>query len=171
MWADGSCCCGTAFSRQIDLAILLSGPRGISRTTKGRSMPSRLAAARVAPERHSDQPCARSFATPTASHLRRDLSLARDYIDRECEGDYRACRWREIFLSEARVCGIGTYAPHDPRPPISRTCRVGRSVQGCHVGDGGSTRLVVVRRGLCSSRGVLEMIEILKVKREFLYLL
>src|SRR5580692_3729825 len=39
---------------------------------------------------------------------------ARDYIDRECEGDYLRMSVERIFLSEAARCGIGTYAPHDP---------------------------------------------------------
>ena len=39
---------------------------------------------------------------------------ARDYIDRQCEGDYLRIPVERIFLSEAARCGIGTYAPHDP---------------------------------------------------------
>src|SRR3984957_3983303 len=39
---------------------------------------------------------------------------ARDYVDRECEGDYLRVPIERIFLSEAARCGIGTYAPHDP---------------------------------------------------------
>jgi serine protein kinase len=39
---------------------------------------------------------------------------ARDYVDRECDGDYLRVPVERIFLSEAARCGIGTYAPHDP---------------------------------------------------------
>ena len=39
---------------------------------------------------------------------------ARDYVDRQCEGDYLQVPVERIFLSEAARSGIGTYAPHDP---------------------------------------------------------
>src|SRR5262249_36396056 len=39
---------------------------------------------------------------------------ARDYIEREFEGDFLRVPVERVFLSEASRQGIGTYAPHDP---------------------------------------------------------
>src|SRR5579884_3094653 len=38
---------------------------------------------------------------------------ARDYVEREFEGDFARVPVERIFLSEASRAGIGTYAPHD----------------------------------------------------------
>ena len=98
---------------------------------------------------------------------------ARDYVDRECDGDYLRVPVERIFLSEAARCGIGTYAPHDP--PTADIADLVGSVdlsKVSHVGDEGDPRAWSWSGAVyAASRGVLEMIEILKVKREFLYLL
>src|SRR5207237_466998 len=39
---------------------------------------------------------------------------ARDYVEREFEGDFVRVPVERVFLSEASRIGIGTYAPHDP---------------------------------------------------------
>src|SRR5690606_6375684 len=39
---------------------------------------------------------------------------ARDYVEREFEGDFVRVPVERIFISEASRIGIGTYAPHDP---------------------------------------------------------
>src|ERR1700734_2861740 len=39
---------------------------------------------------------------------------ARDFVEREFEGDFVRVPVERIFLSEASRVGIGTYAPHDP---------------------------------------------------------
>ena len=98
---------------------------------------------------------------------------ARDYIDRECEGDYLRMPVERIFLSEAARCGIGTYAPHDPSTAdIADLVGSGDLSKVAHVGDEGDPRAWSWSGAVyAASRGVLEMIEILKVKREFLYLL
>ena len=98
---------------------------------------------------------------------------ARDYVDRECDGDYLRVPVERIFLSEAARCGIGTYAPHDPSTAdiadlvgsvdLSKVAEVGDEVDPRAWSWSGAV--------YAASRGVLEMIEILKVKREFLYLL
>jgi serine protein kinase len=98
---------------------------------------------------------------------------ARDYIDRECEGDYLRIPVERIFLSEAARCGIGTYAPHDPSTAdIADLVGSVDLSKVAHVGDEGDPRAWSWSGAVyAASRGVLEMIEILKVKREFLYLL
>ena len=98
---------------------------------------------------------------------------ARDYIDRQCEGDYLRIPVERIFLSEAARCGIGTYAPHDPSTAdIADLVGSVDLSKVAHVGDEGDPRAWSWSGAVyAASRGVLEMIEILKVKREFLYLL
>jgi serine protein kinase len=98
---------------------------------------------------------------------------ARDYIDRECDGDYLRVPVERIFLSEAARCGIGTYAPHDPSTAdIADLVGSVDLSKVSHVGDEGDPRAWSWSGAVyAASRGVLEMIEILKVKREFLYLL
>ena len=98
---------------------------------------------------------------------------ARDYVDRECDGDYLRVPVERIFLSEAARCGIGTYAPHDPSTAdIADLVGSVDLSKVADVGDEGDPRAWSWSGAVyAASRGVLEMIEILKVKREFLYLL
>src|SRR6202140_2277604 len=98
---------------------------------------------------------------------------ARDYVDRKCEGDYLSVPVERIFLSEAARCGIGTYAPHDPSTAdIADLVGSVDLSKVAQVGDEGDSRAWSWSGAVyAASRGVLEMIEILKVKREFLYLL
>ena len=98
---------------------------------------------------------------------------ARDFVDRECEGDYLRVSVERIFLSEAARCGIGTYAPHDPSTAdIADLVGSVDLSKVSHFGDEGDPRAWSWSGAVyAASRGVLEMIEILKVKREFLYLL
>jgi len=78
-----------------------------------------------------------------------------------------------IFLSEAGRVGVGTYAPHDPT--TADIADLVGSVDLSKVtdyGDEGDPRAWSWSGAVyAASRGMLEMIEILKVKREFLYLL
>src|SRR5207237_7945986 len=78
-----------------------------------------------------------------------------------------------ICSSEAGRDGIGTYAPHDPT--TADIADLVGSVDLSKVskyGDEGDPRAWSWSGAVfAASRGVLEMIEILKVKREFLYLL
>src|SRR5271155_4078834 len=98
---------------------------------------------------------------------------ARDLLDRECEGDYLKVPVERIFLSEAARCGIGTYAPHDPSTAdIADLVGSVDLSKVAEVGDEGDPRAWSWSGAVyAASRGMLEMIEILKVKREFLYLL
>ena len=98
---------------------------------------------------------------------------ARDYVDRKAEGDYLSVPVERIFLSEAARCGIGTYAPHDPSTAdIADLVGSVDLSKVAQVGDEGDPRAWSWSGAVyAASRGMLEMIEILKVKREFLYLL
>lgn len=88
-------------------------------------------------------------------------------------GDFLRMPVERIFLSEAGRCGVGTYAPHDPS--TADLADLVGSVDLAKVavyGDEGDPRAWSWSGAVyAGSRGVLEMIEILKVKREFLYLL
>ena len=88
-------------------------------------------------------------------------------------GDYLRVPVERIFLSEAARSGIGTYAPHDPSTAdIADLVGSVDLSKVAQVGDEGDPRAWSWSGAVyAASRGVLEMIEILKVKREFLYLL
>src|SRR6185312_8105332 len=106
--------------------------------------------------------------------IRGELSpWARDYVERECEGDFVRVPVERIFLSEASRAGIGTYAPHDPTTAdIADLVGSVDLAKVAQIGDEGDPRAWSWSGAVyAASRGVLEMIEILKVKREFLYLL
>ncbi|TMH36207.1 MAG: serine protein kinase [Betaproteobacteria bacterium] len=94
-------------------------------------------------------------------------------VDKEFGGDYMRMPVERIFIAEAGRVGIGTYAPHDPT--TADLADLVGSVDLSKVaefGDEGDPRAWSWSGSVyAASRGVLEMIEILKVKREFLYLL
>src|SRR6188474_1884665 len=98
---------------------------------------------------------------------------ARDRLEREFEGDFLRMPVERVFLSEAARVGVGTYAPHDPT--TADLADLVGSVDLSKVaqyGDEGDPRAWSWSGAVyAASRGMLEMIEILKVKREFLYLL
>lgn len=98
---------------------------------------------------------------------------ARERLEREYEGDYLRVPVRRVFLSEASRVGIGTYAPHDPTTAdIADLVGSVDLSKVAQVGDEGDPRAWSWSGAVyAASRGLLEMIEILKVKREFLYLL
>jgi serine protein kinase len=91
----------------------------------------------------------------------------------EYSGDFMQMPVQRIFLSEAGRMGVGTYAPHDPT--TADIADLVGSVDLSKVsefGDEGDPRAWSWSGSVfAASRGLLEMIEILKVKREFLYLL
>ncbi|HTP97321.1 MAG TPA: serine protein kinase, partial [Burkholderiales bacterium] len=99
--------------------------------------------------------------------------LCRQRLEQEFSGDFMKMPVERIFISEAGRAGIGTYAPHDPT--TADLADLVGSVDLSKVaqfGDEGDPRAWSWSGAVyASSRGVLEMIEILKVKREFLYLL
>ncbi|MCU7843871.1 MAG: serine protein kinase [Candidatus Thiodiazotropha sp. (ex Monitilora ramsayi)] len=94
-------------------------------------------------------------------------------LEDEFEGDFMRMPVKRIFLSEASRVGVGTYAPHDPT--TADIADLVGSVDLSKVadyGDEGDPRAWSWSGAVyAASRGLLEMIEILKVKREFLYLL
>ena len=94
-------------------------------------------------------------------------------MQREYEGDYLRVPVERVFLAEATRVGIGTYAPHDPTTAdIADLVGSVDLSKVAEVGDEGDPRAWSWSGAVyAASRGLLEMIEILKVKREFLYLL
>ncbi len=94
-------------------------------------------------------------------------------LEHEFGGDFMQFPVRRIFIHEAGRSGIGTYAPHDPT--TADIADLVGSVDLSKVsefGDEGDPRAWSWSGAVyAASRGLLEMIEILKVKREFLYLL
>jgi serine protein kinase len=94
-------------------------------------------------------------------------------LEDQFKGDFLRMPVERIFLSEAGRIGIGTYAPHDPS--TADLADLVGSVDLSKVaeyGDEGDPRAWSWSGAVyAASRGMLEMIEILKVKREFLYLL
>ncbi|HEY4645283.1 MAG TPA: hypothetical protein VIH25_03285, partial [Steroidobacteraceae bacterium] len=97
----------------------------------------------------------------------------RERLEREYEGDYLRVPVERIFLAEASRVGVGTYAPHDPTTAdIADLVGSVDLSKVADVGDEGDPRAWSWSGAVyAASRGLLEMIEILKVKREFLYLL
>jgi serine protein kinase len=98
---------------------------------------------------------------------------SRERLQREYEGDYLRVPVERVFLAEASRIGIGTYAPHDPTTAdIADLVGSVDLSKVAEVGDEGDPRAWSWSGAVyAASRGLLEMIEILKVKREFLYLL
>ena len=94
-------------------------------------------------------------------------------LQHEFNGDFLQVPVQRIFISEAGRIGVGTYAPHDPS--TADIADLVGSVDLSKVsefGDEGDPRAWSWSGAVfAASRGMLEMIEILKVKREFLYLL
>jgi len=94
-------------------------------------------------------------------------------LETEFEGDFMGFPVERIFISEAGRSGIGTYAPHDPSTAdIADLVGSVDLSKVAEIGDEGDPRAWSWSGAVyAASRGVLEMIEVLKVKREFLYLL
>nr|WP_267875221.1 serine protein kinase [Duganella lactea] len=94
-------------------------------------------------------------------------------LEHELGGDFLRMPVERIFISEAGRSAIGTYAPHDPN--TADVADLVGSVDLSRVaefGDEGDPRAWSWSGTVyAASRSLLEMIEILKVKREFLYLL
>ena len=94
-------------------------------------------------------------------------------LEEEFDGDFMNYPVERIFLSEAARVGVGTYAPHDPTTAdIADLVGSVDLSKVAQIGDEGDPRAWSWSGAVyAASRGILEMIEILKVKREFLYLL
>jgi serine protein kinase len=99
--------------------------------------------------------------------------LSRVRLEEEFEGDFMRFPVERVFLSEATRTGVGTYAPHDPTTAdIADLVGSVDLSKVAKIGDEGDPRAWSWSGAVyAASRGLLEMIEILKVKREFLYLL
>src|SRR5579862_6315705 len=98
---------------------------------------------------------------------------ARECVEREFDGDFVRVPVERVFLSESSRTGTGTYAPHDPTTAdIADLVGSVDLAKVAQIGDEGDPRAWSWSGAVyAASRGMLEMIEILKVKREFLYLL
>src|SRR5687767_4552682 len=94
-------------------------------------------------------------------------------LAQEYGGDFMQMPVQRIFVSEAGRVGVGTYAPHDPSTAdIADLVGSVDLSKVAEFGDEGDPRAWSWSGAVfAASRGLLEMIEILKVKREFLYLL
>jgi serine protein kinase len=94
-------------------------------------------------------------------------------LTQEFDGDFMRFPVERVFLSEAARLGVGTYAPHDPTTAdIADLVGSVDLSKVAEFGDEGDPRAWSWSGAVyAASRGLLEMIEILKVKREFLYLL
>jgi serine protein kinase len=94
-------------------------------------------------------------------------------LAREFSGDFMQMPVQRMFISEAGRVGVGTYAPHDPTTAdIADLVGSVDLAKVSEFGDEGDPRAWSWSGAVyAASRGLLEMIEILKVKREFLYLL
>jgi len=94
-------------------------------------------------------------------------------VAEEFGGDFMQVPVQRIFISEAGRSGVGTYAPHDPTTAdIADLVGSVDLSKVAQYGDEGDPRAWSWSGAVfAASRGMLEMIEILKVKREFLYLL
>ncbi len=103
-------------------------------------------------------------AAPVEGSVETRIGLAGDFMQMPVE---------RIFISEAGRLGIGTYAPHDPTTAdIADLVGSVDLSKVAEFGDEGDPRAWSWSGAVyAASRGMLEMIEILKVKREFLYLL
>jgi serine protein kinase len=91
-------------------------------------------------------------------------------LEDQFQGDFMQMPVARLFVSESGRCAIGTYAPHDPT--TADLADLVGSVDLSKVaqyGDEGDPRAWSWSGAVyAASRGLLEMIEILKVKREFL---
>ena len=174
--AGGCCCCSVlrpAASRRWS-----SSSNGGSRST---AIPTRVPSTRL-----QARPCTKiplnivpaslraQFRETYGVEIRRrtEPALARA-AGAGVRGRLPAVPVERMFLSEATRVGVGTYAPHDPTTAdiADLVGSVDLSKVGS-VGDEGDPRAWSWSGAVyAASRGVLEMIEILKVKREFLYLL
>jgi serine protein kinase len=105
-------------------------------------------------------------------HARPSKGTAETVVD-GLSGDFMRMPVERIFISEAGRLGIGTYAPHDPTTAdIADLVGSVDLSKVAEFGDEGDPRAWSWSGAVyAASRGMLEMIEILKVKREFLYLL
>jgi serine protein kinase len=94
-------------------------------------------------------------------------------LNDEFGGDFMSFPVERTFISEASRVGVGTYAPHDPTTAdIADLVGSVDLSKVAEIGDEGDPRAWSWSGAVyAASRGILEMIEILKVKREFLYLL
>lgn len=98
---------------------------------------------------------------------------SRTLLEEQFQGDFTQMRVERLFLSEAGRVGVGTYAPHDPTTAdIADLVGSVDLSKVAQYGDEGDPRAWSWSGAVyAANRGMLEMIEILKVKREFLYLL
>src|SRR2546421_147385 len=98
------------------LAILLKrGLEEYSRTDEGALYAIRGSPLRENPLNLIPTSLRAEFRDRYGVHIGGELSpWARDFVEREFEGDFVRVPVERVFLNEASRIGIGTYAPHDP---------------------------------------------------------
>ena len=159
------------------LAILLKrGLEEYSRTDEGALYAiQRLAAAREPAQPHPDEPAGRSSASATASSISgRAVALGARLRGARVRGRFRARAGRARVPHRSLPLSASAPMRRTIRPPPTSPTwsarstwpRWRRSAMRATRAPGPGPGAVYA-----ASRGVLEMIEILKVKREFLYLL
>lgn len=99
--------------------------------------------------------------------------FTRALLNEKYNGDFASVPVQRIFIDEAGRNAVGTYAPHDPTTAdIADLVGSIDLSKVAEYGDEGDPRAWSWSGAVyAGNRGLLEMIEILKVKREFLYLL
>src|SRR5262249_9565599 len=157
------------------LAILLKrGLEEYSRTDEGAIYAIRGSPLRENPLNLIPASLRADFRERYGVHIQGELSpSAPDFVEREFEGDFVRLPVQRVFLPQASPARLGTYAPHDPSTAdIAGLVGSVDLAKVAQIGDEGAPRAWSWSGAVyAASRGVLEMIEILKVKREFLYLL
>ena len=107
---------GPAGSGKSTLAILLKrGLEEYSRTDEGALYAIRGSPLRENPLNLIPASLRAEFRDRYGVTVNGELSpWARDFVEREFEGDFVRVPVERVFLAEASRVGIGTYAPHDP---------------------------------------------------------
>ncbi|HLQ86543.1 MAG TPA: hypothetical protein VK110_10365, partial [Salinisphaeraceae bacterium] len=97
----------------------------------------------------------------------------RSILNEHYDGDFTRMPVERVFVDETARKAVGTYAPHDPTTAdIADLVGSVDLSKVAEYGDEGDPRAWSWSGAVyAGNRGLLEMIEILKVKREFLYLL
>jgi serine protein kinase len=92
-------------------------------------------------------------------------------VDHEFDGDFSRIPIERIWLSEARRVGIGTFAPSDPKSMSMEQLTGGINFKALETYGSDDDPRVLDWAGefMKANRGVLELVELFKNPREFLY--
>jgi serine protein kinase len=92
-------------------------------------------------------------------------------VENEFEGDFSRMPIERIYLSEAKRIGIGTFAPSDPKSMSMEQLTGGINFKALetHGADDDPRVLDWAGEFMKANRGMLELVELFKNPREFLY--